>query len=164
MGRMTIVSILNDGWATIKENPKQFIDNIEAGMENYYDGKHVHMYPVGNYANPMEVHTAFHDSQMQIVAVGHNHMENVVDINESRTDDFYLAYKLDMARKVELAAKKAMEKVVYSLAKAIASDIKAAGKTVDNILEVAKTYNAFNLMSDEEKASVIWKTGCLLKE
>lgn len=29
MGFMTVVSILNDGWDTIKKHPDQFIENIE---------------------------------------------------------------------------------------------------------------------------------------
>ena len=33
MGYMTVVSILNDAWHDIKENPKAFIENISKGMQ-----------------------------------------------------------------------------------------------------------------------------------
>ena len=164
MGQMTIVSILNDGWSTIKENPDQFLKNIEDGMNNHINGKHVHAYPVGHYANPMEVHTTFHSNMTKIVAVGGNHMENLTDIDENRDDDFYLAYKLGLAQKAQDAVETAKSNVANALAQVIVKDMQALHKTVDDILEIAKNYETYRMMSDEERAKIIWLVGCQISK
>lgn len=35
MGYMTTITILNDGFDQIKENPKEFVDAINDGMDGY---------------------------------------------------------------------------------------------------------------------------------
>lgn len=57
MGQMTVVSLLNDGWDTIKEHPDQFIENIEKAITEQYDP--VRDYRIHNFANPMEVSASF---------------------------------------------------------------------------------------------------------
>lgn len=162
MGQMTVVSILNDAWPTIKENPEKFIENIEKGMMDYYDSKDVHSYPVGNHANPMEVHTSFHSNMTQVLTVGGNHMENLKDMKPSKRDDFYLSYKLSLAQKAQEAVDAAKSNVVDALSAMIADNMISSGKKVDEVLAIAKSYKTYQLMSEKEQAEVIWKIGCKL--
>lgn len=85
MGFMTVVSILNDGWDTIKKHPDQFIENIEMGMQG--DGENgirlynsmVNEYPVDNFSNPMEVAKSFHADTPHVFFVGRNCMTMLTD-------------------------------------------------------------------------------------
>lgn len=85
MGFMTVVSILNDGWDTIKKHPDQFIKNIEMGMagddENGIRSYHsmVNEYPVDNFSNPMEVAKSFHADTPHVFFAGRNCMTMLTD-------------------------------------------------------------------------------------
>lgn len=81
MGYMTVVSILNDGWETIKKNKDQFIENIEAGMKSNHSKKFINDYSVGNFANPMEVSKPFHVDMPHIFFVGRNSMTVLTDLS-----------------------------------------------------------------------------------
>ena len=82
---MTVVSILNDGWNTIKKHPDEFIQNIEKGMEGIPSysklpgSRTVNYYGVGNHANPMEVAESFHADHPGIFFVGQNTMTMLND-------------------------------------------------------------------------------------
>lgn len=82
MGYMTIVKILNDGWHIIRDNPEQFMENIEKGMNQYSDRLIVE-YPVGNYANPMSVHRSEHADIPQLILA---HQNAMWDLNCVYTD------------------------------------------------------------------------------
>ena len=74
MGYMTVISILNDGFSAIKENPKEFVDKIEegiSGVKSYSSGtcltnKNINNYSVGNHANPMWVKKPLHTDSPQL--------------------------------------------------------------------------------------------------
>lgn len=164
MGFMTVVSILNDAWDTIKENPEQFIKNIEEGMENYH-GSSVQHYPVGNYANPMEVHRSFHANLNKVLVVGGNHMEDLIELKPGKTnDDFYLAYKMRMAHCAEDMAASAKLEIMDSAAEMFASDMKRQGKTVDQIKETIQSSDVYKAMREDEQNKLIWMVGCKLAE
>ena len=162
MGYMTVVSILNDAWPTIKENPEQFMKNISEGMENYH-GSAVQHYPVSNYANLMEVHRSFHANLNKVLVVGGNHMEDLSELNPMRyNDDFYLAYKMRMANLAEDMAKSAKLEVLDCAATMIANDMVRAGKNVSEIKETAKMYDVCKALSEEELNKLIWMIGCAM--
>lgn len=67
MGYMTTITILNDAWHIIKENPEEFINNIDNGINGlrringkYDRSKYINSYGVGNHCNPMEVAKSNH--------------------------------------------------------------------------------------------------------
>lgn len=164
MGYMTVVSILNDAWDTIKQNPEQFIKNIEEGMHNY-NGKAVNHYPVSNYANPMEVHTSFHANLNHVLVVGGNHMEDVVAFQPSRSqEDFYLAYKLRTAQMAKDIAASALIEAQDVFASLVAKDMKTMGKTVDDIADFITRYDAFAEMEEDMQQLTIIKVGIRLEK
>ncbi|WP_097005259.1 hypothetical protein [Lacrimispora amygdalina] len=93
MGYMTIISILNDAWETIKQHPEEFIDNIEKGME-YYRGKTVKSYPVGNHCNPMVVHQSEHADTPQLLLAHCNSMIDLNAVRENKDSLFHLKYHM----------------------------------------------------------------------
>ena len=154
MGYMTVVSILNDAWHTIKENPKQFIENIEKGMHEYASPKVINHYPVSGYCNPMEVRRSFHANQSNLLLVGGNHMEDIVAMDPNRTDDFYLAYKVRAMHEAEEKVEVAKTNLCVAIANAIATAVKNQGKTKDQILEVAEATESFMALSQKERGTV----------
>lgn len=115
MGMMTVVSILNDGWETIKEHPEEFIHNIELGMAGIPSYSRlpgpdsVNYYGVGNHANPMEVSTSFHADHAGIFFVGQNTMTLLNDWRPKSERDMRL--QLDRI----VATKKALDLVEQDL-------------------------------------------------
>lgn len=103
MGYMTVVKILNDGWHIIKDNPEQFVENIEKGMHQYSDRLIVE-YPVGNYVNPMSVHKSVHADIPQLLLV---HQNAMWDLNTVYTD---FAKGVNSPERV----KRHMEKIEYA--------------------------------------------------
>jgi uncharacterized protein YsxB (DUF464 family) len=163
MGYMTVVSILNDAWPTIKENHEQFIANIEHGMDDYDPSKTIHHYPISGYANPMEVRRSFHANQSVLLMVGQNHMEEVANINPHRKqEDFYLAYKMRTAMQAKEMADAAATEIANAFARMVANAMKTEGLPVDKIKEKAQTYDTFNAMDVETQNIVIFKIGALL--
>ena len=154
MGYMTVVSILNDAWHTIKENPKQFIENIEKGMHEYASPKVINHYPVSGYCNPMEVRRSFHANQSNLLLVGGNHMEDIVALDPNRSDDFYLAYKVRAMHEAEDKVEQAKMNLCIAIAEAIKTAVKNQGKSKDQILEVAEATDAFMALSDKERGIV----------
>ena len=162
MGYMTVVSILNDAWATIKENPKQFIQNIEDGMENFY-GHTVNSYPVGNYSNPMEVRRSFHANQSKVLVVGGNHMEDLGEMKPMKSrDDFYLAYKMRTVHCAEDAVASAKLEVIVSAADMFADEMKRNGKDVSQIAETIQGSDIYGAMTEAERDTLIWMIGSKL--
>ena len=164
MGRMTVVSILNDAWPIIKENPDQFIKNIEEGMDNC-NGRSINMYPVGNHANPMEVHRSFHSSLNHVMVVGGNHMEDLVELRPSKlNDDYYLSYKMKTAMLARSLADSVTREIMDDFANLVAKDLKNCGCTIDDIGERVKRYDTFNLMDEKEQAATIFKIGAIMSK
>lgn len=162
MGYMTVVSILNDAWNTIKENPEQFIKNIEEGMHSYH-GPSINHYPVDNYANPMEVHRAFHANLTHVLVVGGNHMEDLTELNPRRVnDDFYLAYKMRTVHCVENMAKSSKTEILHSAADMIVADMKRCGKDISQIKEVAQNLGIWKVMEDDERNWLVFLVGAKL--
>jgi len=99
MGFMTVVSILNDGWDTIKKHPDQFIENIEKGMNGNFESdigtyrSMVNDYSVGNFANPMEVAKSFHADTLQVFFVGQNCMTMLTDYSAKEKKDIEFQLK-----------------------------------------------------------------------
>ena len=154
MGYMTVVSILNDAWHDIKENPEQFVANIEKGMHDYDTSKVIHHYPIAGYCNPMEVRRSFHANQSNLLLVGGNHMEDVVAIDATRVDDFYLAYKVRAMHEAEEMVERAKMNLCVAIATAIRTAMKNQGKGKDHILEVAEGTESFMALSDKERGFV----------
>jgi hypothetical protein len=163
MGYMTVVSILNDAWETIKENPDQLLKNIEEGMNSY--GNTVQSFPVGNHANPMEVHSSFHANHQVVLVVGGNHMEDLSEMKLTRTnDDYYLAYKMRMIKDAVGKAEFAKTKIMSAIADMIIQDMKRCGADVTSIKEIAENNQAYREMSDDDKKQMIWFIGCKFQE
>ena len=162
MGYMTVVSILNDAWDTIKENPEQFIKNIEEGMESRY-GLAVQSYPVGNYANPMEVHRSFHANLNHVLVVGENHMEDLTELKPGKSkNDFYLAYKMRTIHCAEDMTASAKLEVMDSAAEMFAADMKRMGKDVSQIGATIQDSDVYKAMTEAERDTLIWMIGCKL--
>lgn len=85
MGQMTVVSLLNDGWDTIKEHPDQFIENIDKAITEQYDP--VRDYRIHNFANPMEVSASFSADVQQLFFMGHNTMTNLTTTAYATEED-----------------------------------------------------------------------------
>lgn len=159
MGYMTVVSILNDAWDLIKENPEQFIKNIEDGMENYGD-RIVNMYAIGNHSNPMEVHRTFHNNQKQVLVVYGNHMENMKEFNHWKLNNAnYLTYKLSVANIAKKNAEETIEQVQHLLAEIIYDEMKNLGYGIDDIAEFAQRYEAYQQMNVMQRNQVIIHVG-----
>lgn len=100
MGYMTVVSILNDAWETIKRHPEEFIENIEKGMNHpYYQDGAVQSYPVGNYYNPMEVAASFHADVPQVFYAGRNCMTMLTDHTAKKKND--IEFQLERAQEAK---------------------------------------------------------------
>ena len=155
MGYMTVVSILNDAWHDMEENPKQFMENIRKGMHAYESSKVINHYPVAGYCNPMEVHRSFHANQSNLLLVGGNHMENIGVFDPNRTDDFYLAYKARAIYEAEEKIEHAKISLCYAIANAIEAAMKNQGKSVDDVEAVAKSTESFMVLSKKEQTFVI---------
>lgn len=76
MGYMTTVTFQNDMWDTIRENPEEFINAIEKGMDNplLMGSEEVSEYGVGNYANGLTVSRSHHADDPRLYYVGQNGM------------------------------------------------------------------------------------------
>lgn len=84
MGLMTTVTILNDGFEAIKNNPEQFLKGLEDGM--YGMGKKwaassptslITYHAVGSYDNCFEVALSQHSNQHRLYLVGGNCMQMI---------------------------------------------------------------------------------------
>lgn len=163
MGYMTVVSILNDGWDTIKQNPKTFMENIEKGMHGYGHAA-VQSFPVGNYANPMEVHRSRHANMSQLLLVGGNKMEDLNDFEPHRMSDFYLAYKLRAIHEAEEKLEDAKEFLIRYVADELAKqarllpEYKAGNLATIHLQQIAENMEVFAFMSNDEKRCVYQKT------
>lgn len=155
MGYMTVVSILNDAWHDMEENPKQFMANIKKGMHDYDTSKVINHYPVAGYCNPMEVHRSFHANQSNLLLVGGNHMENVGVLDPNRTDDFYLAYKVRVMQEAEEKIEHAKVSLYFAIANSIENAMKNQGKSLNDVYEVANATESFMALTDKEQATVI---------
>lgn len=93
MGYMTTITILNDAFDQIENNPKQFIENIKKGIDGErisfiennkinHKKSYCNSYPVGNYCNPMEVAMSNHASESRLYLVGENMMTILGDLND----------------------------------------------------------------------------------
>lgn len=152
MGYMTVVSILNDGWHLLQENPDKFMDNISRGMRGEYRGSVVQEYGVQGFANPMEVHRSFHANESNLLLVGQNHMENVADINPNRMDDFYLTYKVKTLQQAAYALSFAEDQVFAALANTIADVVRRENK---DPAQVAETFKAYQALDTRKKTLVL---------
>lgn len=151
---MTVVSILNDGWDTIKQNKDEFIDNIEKGMYginriNKYSS--VNDYPVANFCNPMEVATSFHADCSQVFYVGQNSMTMLTDFNTDNKPDieFQLKRIKEAKKLLNLSEKKLKEKLdIFSLYKI--GTILICTKNVENTpFKKGKEYKILNILRDD---------------
>ena len=120
MGYMTVVSFLNDGISTFKEHPEQVIDNIISGGMGVSNGRRLHRavndYPVGNFANPMEVAQSFHADFSQVFLAGQNSMTMLTDwrFNNINDMEFQLSRIKEAKRlltKTEKSLKENLEKL-----------------------------------------------------
>lgn len=121
MGYMTVVNILNDGIGEIERHPQEFVENIKNGMngssENgYLYRKMVNDYPVGNFANPMEVARSFHADTPQVFYVGGNCMTMLTDWTATDKSDIEFQLKRikdakSMINYQEKELKKKLEKI-----------------------------------------------------
>jgi fibronectin type 3 domain-containing protein len=162
MGRMTVISILNDAWETIKANPTQFIKNIEKGMNNSESA--VQSYPVENYNNPMEVHRSFQSNLNHVMVVGRNHMEDLTDLTQRKmTDDFYLAYKMQTIHCAEDMAKSVKMEIIEAAAEMIAEKMKNLRKSFDDIQSVVEQSDIYEAMNEDERTRLIKLIGCKLQ-
>lgn len=156
MGYMTVVSILNDGWHTIKDNPDIFIENIQKGMQGEYRASTVQHYPIKGFCNPMEVRRSFHADRSVLLLVGQNHMEEIADINPMReNDDFYLAYKARTLMSAEDQLEQARMQVLTTITRFLVDKLSAQHVSQGKIAETAETYEAFATLSKKDKASVL---------
>ena len=71
MGFMTTVTFLNDIWHVIKDNPQDFIDAIEEGMN--YSSNAISDYGIKNRANGIEVARSHHEDVPALYLTHHNY-------------------------------------------------------------------------------------------
>lgn len=78
MGYMTTITILNDGFDQIKQNPERFVENIQLGMNGINTWRKrerkINTYSVGNHCNPMEVAQSHHADEARLYLVYQNMM------------------------------------------------------------------------------------------
>ena len=136
MGNMTVVSVLCDAMDTIKENPEQFVKNVAEGMHDY-SNRRINSYGVGNHANPMMVHHAFHDTLDQLILVGHGYMTNIADMNTG----FYSKHNTLRVKGTELAKASRILKNAYAAYMQFAQEV--ALETVKDLHLEEMTVDAF---------------------
>ena len=137
MGYMTVVSILNDAWETIKEHPEEFIDNIEKGMV-CHRGETVKSYPVGNHCNPMEVHQSEHADIPQLLLAHGNAMIDLNAVRENKDSLFHLKYhmkSLGLAKNLIKCAEENIYDVVGKrIMDSLPEDMEISKMTVEEII------------------------------
>lgn len=129
MGYMTVVSILNDGLDVIKKQPEEFVNNIECGVDGisadrkYRYSNNVNDYPVGNFANPMEVAKSFHADNPQIFYVGQNCMTMLTDWTASSKEDMeFQLERIKEAKKTLLVSERDLKEKLVSINNKIKED------------------------------------------
>lgn len=95
MGYMTTITILNDGFSQIKENPKEFVEKISEGMNGYRrflgstEINNINSFGVGNHCNNIMVATSNHaDDPRMFISY-----QNSLDIIGWGNDSKHLEYR-----------------------------------------------------------------------
>ena len=137
MGFMTVVTILNDGWETIKENKEQFVNAIEDGMAA--EKGPVHYYAIGNHSNPVIVAKSQHADVPQLVLAQFNDVEVIRSLPKQVSIPEAVQYKnrLDTAERVLESAKGSL---LDCVCESIIEDIKNAGSDPYNLDTETLTY------------------------
>lgn len=165
MGNMTVVSILQDAWPTIKENPEQFVKNIEDGMNMPFTPagfpipiKSINSFAVGNHANPMMVARSWHDSRDKVFIVGHGYMADITETHDRKDKLFYLQNKGREIEAVERALHQArkdqVQLAIQALTELVTMEI-GARVTESDIMRVAHKHGVFDYVTDEDKGHII---------
>lgn len=110
MGYMTIISILNDGWSRIKENPKEFIDKIETGMFTYR-GKQVSHFSIGTFSSPLAVVKSKHADVPQLVYCQHNSTTDISAVSENKDSLSQLKYHKEVLNNSKQLIEAAEERI-----------------------------------------------------
>ncbi len=165
MGNMTIVSILQDAWPTIKENPEQFVKNIEDGMNMPFTPagfpipiKSINSFAVGNHANPMMVARSWHDSRDKVFIVGHGYMADITETQTRNDKLFYLQNKGREVEAVEKALRQARADLVKIASQALTEEVvrEVRGRVTEyDIMRVGNAHGIFDYLKDDEKGHVI---------
>ena len=165
MGNMTVVSILQDAWPTIKENPEQFVKNIEDGMNMPFTPagfpipiKSINSFGVGNHANPMMVARSWHDSRDKVFIVGHGYMADITETQDRKDKLFYLQNKGREIETVERALHQARKDqvtlAVQALTELVVMEI-GGHPTESDIMRIGNKHNVFDYIADEDKGHII---------
>lgn len=132
MGYMTIISILNDGWETIKNHKDEFIEKIENAMVSKNGTKITHC-SIHNFSSPLIVHSSQHADVPQVVLAQYNTM---IDINESLKDNITLEQLKGRKKEIETVKsliKCAEENVENVIGRRIKKAIKKDGKIIKEL-------------------------------
>jgi len=166
MGYMTVISVLNDGWETIKNHADEFMENIENGMQGgHVFRRNVNTFSVGNHCNPMEVSKSFHADNAQVFYVGQNCMTMLTDwtTNNKRDIEFQLKRIKDAKSMINYREKELKEKLniisAYEKAKVLEckKDYKEwTGKETELIFKAGEKYRI--LRNDFEGSKLIMQS------
>jgi len=81
MGYMTTVTILNDGFHGIEENPKKFVESIRDAMCGCHNGSSdrcgIYTYYVGNAGNNVQLAPSYHADESKLYLCGQNLMSDL---------------------------------------------------------------------------------------
>ena len=131
MGYMTVISILNDAWETIRENGEEFFNGIERKMMPE-DDKLVHDVSVKGYCNYVQVHTSNHASIPVLCLAHQNNLVDINDIGAIHDNDTSMAYHakiLATTKKLVAEAEDAYyEKLADYVLKSIPNTISLSGE------------------------------------
>lgn len=132
MGYMTIISILNDGWSRIKDNPKEFIDKIETGMFSYR-GKQVSHFSIGNFSSPLAVVKSKHADVPQLVYCQHNSTTDISAVSENKDSLNQLKYHKEVLNNSKKLIEAAEERIYDIVGARILESINTKGDKIEDL-------------------------------
>lgn len=106
MGYMTTVTILNDGFHGIEEQPDKFVETIRDAMNGCHNGFSdrcgVYTYYVGNAGNNVQLSPSYHADNTKLYLCGQNLMSDLSKICgiESKRDIEFQLSRIEQARAV----------------------------------------------------------------
>lgn len=132
MGYMTVISILNDGWTSIQNNPEELVKQIDTGMDQM-NPKTVTSHSVGNRYPSVFVGRSMHADNPQLMLACRNFMTSFHTPGDyMNVSEEFSRFSKNIAiaeETLDFARRTAEEKA----ANMVADDIRAAGKNPEEM-------------------------------
>ena len=151
MGYMTVISILNDAWETIRENGEEFFNGIERKMMPE-DDKLIHDVSVKGYCNYVQVHTSNHASIPVLCLAHQNNLVDINDIGAIRDNDTSMAYHAKILATTKRLVAEAEDSYYEKLATYVLKSIpNAASLSGEDLVNQVKKLPLFKKITTDNK-------------